>query len=251
MTGPAPADWDAATYDGVADPQARWGHEVLARLPLRGEEVVLDAGCGSGRVTERLAQRLPDGRVIALDASPSMLAEARRRLARFGDRVEYLRADLREPLPLARQVDAVFSTATFHWITDHEALFRNLAAVLTPGGWLVAQCGGRGNIRAVESALRELGLGLGEVHFAGTEETRRRLEGAGFTAIETWLSEEPVAFHDDELLETFLATVVLRQHVALMADRERNPFVRAVARRLPNRTIDYVRLNITARRAIA
>ncbi|MDQ3871709.1 MAG: methyltransferase domain-containing protein [Chloroflexota bacterium] len=251
MTDPSPADWDAATYDRISDPQARWGREVLGRLPLRGEEAVLDAGCGSGRVTEQLAERLRDGRVIALDASASMLAEARRRLARFGNRVEYLQADLREPLPLARPIDAVFSTATFHWIVDHDALFANLAAVLAPAAWLVAQCGGRGNIGAVGAALHELGLGLGEVYFAGAEETRQRLERAGFTGIETWLSEEPVAFHDDEELQTFLATVVLRQHIAFMGDGEREALVRAVARRLPNRTIDYVRLNITARRAIA
>jgi trans-aconitate 2-methyltransferase len=249
VTGRRAADWDAAAYDEVADPQARWGREVLGRLPLRGNEVVLDAGCGSGRVTEQLAERLPDGRVIALDLSPGMLDVARRRLARFGRRVRYLHADLREPLPLSRPVDAILSTATFHWITDHDALFRNLAAVLAGRGPLVAQCGGRGNIHAVESALGELGLDLGEVTFASPEETRDRLARAGFAEIETWLSQEPVAFDEDEPLERFLATVVLRQHLLAMREAERQGLVRAVARRLPNRTIDYVRLNITARRS--
>jgi trans-aconitate 2-methyltransferase len=86
-TGPPPRDWDAATYDRVADPMTRWGTAVLERLPLDGDEAVLDAGCGSGRVTEQLAERLPRGRVIALDASPSMVDAARARLARFGDRI--------------------------------------------------------------------------------------------------------------------------------------------------------------------
>ena len=95
-----PRDWDAATYDRVSDPQARWGATVLDRLPLAGDEIVLDAGCGSGRVTQLLAERLPRGRVIALDASPSMVEEARRRLARFGDRIAYVVADLGRPLPL-------------------------------------------------------------------------------------------------------------------------------------------------------
>src|SRR6187431_1425343 len=95
-----PRDWDARTYDRVADPMTRWGAAVLDRLPLRGDERVLDAGCGSGRVTELLAERLPGGRVVALDGSSQMVAAARERLAPFGDRVEYVVADLLEPLPL-------------------------------------------------------------------------------------------------------------------------------------------------------
>ncbi|HEX7473081.1 MAG TPA: methyltransferase domain-containing protein, partial [Candidatus Limnocylindrales bacterium] len=118
-------DWDAATYDRIADPQARWGSAVLDRLPLRGDERVLDAGCGSGRVTAQLLERLPDGEVVALDASPAMVEEARRRL---GDdaRLTFVVADLLEPLPVVPPVDAILSTATFHWVTDHDRLFRNL-----------------------------------------------------------------------------------------------------------------------------
>src|SRR5664279_2115796 len=123
MTTDRPRDWDAATYDRIAHPQARWGLAILDRLPLAGAERVLDAGCGSGRVTEHLAERLPHGHVIALDASPSMVAAARTRLAPFGDRIEYIVADLGQPLPIARQVDAILSTATFHWLPDHDALF--------------------------------------------------------------------------------------------------------------------------------
>lgn len=107
-----PDDWNAASSDRVADPQTRWGAEVLDRLPLNGDETVLDAGCGTGRVTELLAERLPLGRVVALDRSAAMLEEARRRLARFGDRMAYIEADLERPLPLDGPVDAILSTAT-------------------------------------------------------------------------------------------------------------------------------------------
>src|SRR5579863_5919184 len=141
----ASTDWDASTYDRVADPQARWGAAVLERLPLTGDETVVDAGCGSGRVTQLLAARLPRGRVVALDSSPAMLDEARTRLAAAGN-VTFVHADLLELTPAdldgAAPVDAVFSTATFHWVPDHPRLFSNLAAILRPGGWLVAQCGG-------------------------------------------------------------------------------------------------------------
>ena len=134
--GVKPRDWDAATYTAIAAPQFRWAGPVVDRLGLRGDETVLDAGCGSGRVTATLLDRVPDGRVIAIDASPSMLAEARKNLAEYGPRVTIVEADLQLPLPVAEPVDAVFSTATFHWIPDHETLFRNLFAVMRPGGRL-------------------------------------------------------------------------------------------------------------------
>ncbi len=79
-------DWDGATYDRVSTPQARWGRAVLERLELEGDETVVDAGCGTGRVTEELLARLPRGRVVALDASPSMLEQAQARLAPAGER---------------------------------------------------------------------------------------------------------------------------------------------------------------------
>ena len=182
------------TYDRVADPMTRWGEAVLDRLPLAGDERVLDAGCGSGRVTELLAGRLPRGRVVALDGSPAMVEAARQRLARFGDRIEYVVADLGQPLPI-EPVDAILSTATFHWVPDHDALFRNLAAVLRPGGRLVAQCGGVGNIASIQRVLATIGDGwLGDVYFATPLDTVRRLEAAGFVDPEVWLTDEPTRF---------------------------------------------------------
>ena len=228
----------------------RWGSGVLERLPLEGDETVLDAGCGSGRVTEQLLERLPQGRVIAADAAPSMLVEARKRLARLAGRVEFLECDLGRPLPVDGPVDAVFSTATFHWVPDHDALFRNLAAVLGPGGPLVAQCGGAGNVASVRRAMVEAGDDWpGPWTFATPEETAARLAAAGFVDIRTWLHDEPTVIETGELLETFLATVILRAHLARMPEREQAGFVRRVAERLTGSTIDYVRLNIVARRA--
>ncbi len=229
---------------------ARWGASVLERLTLVGDETVLDAGCGSGRVTERLAERLPAGRVIALDGSPAMLAAARERLARFGSRVECVEADLARRLPLrAASVDAVFSTAVFHWIEDHRSLFRHLAAIVRPGGQLVAQCGGRGNITTVLQAILAAGERWpGPWTMAGPEETRQRLEAAGFTDVEVWLHDEPTRLEPGEPLREFLRTVVLGSHLERLPEARREPFVEAVAANLPDAVIDYVRLNIVATR---
>jgi trans-aconitate 2-methyltransferase len=243
-----PRDWDAATYDRLPIPMTRWGETVVGWLDLTGDEQVLDAGCGTGQVTATLRARVPRGRVIALDGSPSMIERARARLG--DDRVEYLVADLGRPLPIDEPVDAILSTATFHWIADHDALFAHLAAVLTPGGQLAAQCGGAGNIASIEAALRDLGVDPGRKHFATPEDTALRLRAAGFVDVETWLHEEPTPLPADDL-EPYLEAICLGDHVEHMAEGERRAFVHGVARRLPAPAIDYVRLNIRARRASA
>ena len=223
---------------------------MLARLPLRGDERVLDAGCGSGRVTELLAERLPHGSVVALDGSASMLAAARRRLARFGDRVELVQSDLGRPLPVDPPVDAILSTATFHWVPDHAALFGHLAAVLRPGGRLVAQCGGAGNIGSVMRVLSATGDGWrGPTHFETAEATEARLRAAGFEQVRCWLVDEPVELEPGEPLETYLRTIVLGAHLERLPASARDDFVHEVAERMPAPRLDYVRLNIDARRA--
>ena len=227
------ANWDAKTYDRVSNPQLEMAQPVLERLPLRGDETVLDAGCGSGRVTELLLERLPRGRVLAVDADAAMVAQARERL---GKCVRVEQQDLLE-LTVDEPVDAVFSTATFHWIGDHETLFARLHDALRPGGRLVAQCGGHGNIAKVR-AISGPGLWL----YATAEETEARLRNAGFSEASAWLEPWPVVPPEPR---TFLATVCLRT----IPDAEREEMVERVLAELGDPpTLDYVRLNVDARR---
>ncbi|MDQ6855703.1 MAG: methyltransferase domain-containing protein [Candidatus Dormibacteraeota bacterium] len=245
--------WDGATYDRVSTPQARWGGAVLERLALRGDETVLDCGCGSGRVTEQLLAGLPRGRVVALDASPSMLEQARRRLASSGERVRFVEADLLELSPETlgedAPVDAVFSSATFHWIPDHPRLFTNLASVLREGGQLSAQCGADGNISRLLAIAESVGLKRTSAwEYATPDLTRERLEAAGFGDVRVWTHEEPTRFEDRAQLIEFLQTVCFGQAVALMAADERDELVRNVVDAMPEPVIDYVRLNMVGRR---
>jgi trans-aconitate 2-methyltransferase len=245
-----PYDWDAPSYDRLSTPQARWGGTVASWLELAGDERVLDAGCGTGRVTEAVLARLPHGRVIALDGSSAMVATARRRLAGAGSQFAALVADLRDPLPIAPgSLDAVISTATFHWLPDHDALFHDLARVLRPGAQLVAQCGGVGNIDSVVAALRR--VAPGEAYpwtFAGPEDTRGRLERAGFVEVETWLTVERTPFESRAGLESFLATVILWPQLQEREPPEHGAFVARVADELAGLELDYVRLNMRAHR---
>lgn len=244
-----PREWDARTYDTLPLPQRRWGSRTLAGLKLEGDETVMDAGCGTGRDTELLLDRLPRGRVVAVDASAAMLERLRERLAGRLDRVEVVHADLGRPLPVAVEVDAVVSVAAFHWIADHQALFDNLARSLRPGGRLVAECGGQGNVAAVARAIGEVLDDPPEVwNFAGIDDTRRRLERAGFTGVELALVPDPARLEPGEQLLSYLATVVLGGHLDRLSSSEREPFVHAVAARLPDSVVDYVRLTISATR---
>jgi trans-aconitate 2-methyltransferase len=226
------------------------GREVLARLDLRGEEVVLDAGCGSGRVTELLVKPLPHGRVIAVDESPSMADAARRRLGSGADvRVaDLLELDLEEP------VDAILSTATFHWISDHDRLFGALHAALRPGGRLAAQCGGEGNIDVLRGRARELlardpyaehfAGWRAPWNYAGPEQTRERLRAAGFASAECWLTPSP---RQPEHPREFLATVIFEPHVRQLPEGLRERFLDELLEHLGEPVIvDYVRLNIDA-----
>jgi trans-aconitate 2-methyltransferase len=244
-------DWDAGAYDRLSDPQLAWGLEVLDRLPLRGDEAVLDAGCGSGRVTQALLERLPGGRVVAVDASPSMVERAREAL---GPRASVVLCDLLD-LTLDEPVDAVFSNAVFHWIGDHPRLFRRLHDALRPGGRLAAQCGGRGNVASLRGAMAAVaGERPFEPFLAGYNEPWRfpspadaiaDLQTAGLVEIECWLEHKPTVLEDPK---GFWRASSPNSRLEWLPPDLREAFVERVLARLGDSpTLDYVRLNIAAR----
>jgi trans-aconitate 2-methyltransferase len=245
-----PREWDAVTYDELPLPHQSWGTRLLARLPLRGDETVLDVGAGTGRDTEVLLGHLPNGHVIAVDGSVAMLDQLGKRLA-GSDRLTVRRADLREPLEVDRPVDAIFSVATLHWLPDHDVVFRSLAGVLRPGGLLRIECGGAGNIAEVDRAVT--GLGHPSLNrafrFADRADTEASLAAAGFTDIEVNLVPDPARLPSRAQLESFLATVVLGPLLDPMEPGQRPDVVRLIADALPRPEVDYVRLQMSATRA--
>jgi len=244
-------EWDAHTYDALPLPHRRWGATAIAQLRLNGNETVLDLGCGTGRDAEQLLKLLPRGHVVAVDGSGQMLSELRIRLGNDLNRVTVAQADLREPLHLGRTVDAAVSVATLHWLPDHAAVFRNVAAVLRPGGQLIAEGGGYGNIVKFRTALRDVsGADGAEIwNFADVRETKQHLQESGFTDIAVRLVPDPARLEPGEQLEAFIATVMLGAQLREMSNEDRRPFVHEVAHSLPEPIIDYVRLQISATRA--
>ena len=242
--------WDGASYDRISGTMEALGLEVLSRLDLEGDELVLDAGCGSGRITQALIERLPRGRVIAIDQSTSMVEAAKQRL---GETADVRVVDLLE-LDLEQAVDAIISTATFHWIADHDRLFRRLHAALRPGGRLVAQCGGEGNITILRGKIAPLLTHDPYAehfrgwqppwNYAGAERTHERLLSAGFASAKCWLQPAP---REPEYPREFLSTIVLGPHVQRLPEQLRERFMDDALEAIGKPVVvDYVRLNIEA-----
>jgi trans-aconitate methyltransferase len=258
---PKPVEWDATAYDKLSDPQFSWGMKLLATLPLRGNETILDAGCGSGRLTEELLKSLPTGRVVALDLSGNMLQAAQERLAWAGKRVLFQRCDLSN-FRLPEPVDGIFSNAAFHWVPDHDSMFPALFRALKPGGWLIAQFGGEGNLAKLKSRTRELCNVEPFVqymkefsdgaHYETEVTTRHRMESAGFVEAETARHPEPVHFSDGDSMKMFVSKVNLHRYLAALPDELSEQFavrvVEMAAKDDPPYTLDYLRLTIRGKR---
>jgi trans-aconitate 2-methyltransferase len=255
------ADWDATAYHKVSGPQTSWGQKVLARLELRGDERAIDAGCGSGRLTGELMNRLPNGTLIAIDRSWPMLVTARDNLRpAFGERVRFAQVAL-PALPFSAWADLVFSTATFHWIADHRALFRSVFRALRRRGRLLAQCGGGANLERAHG-LAEQVMRVPPFRaffadwprpweFAAADTTAGRLRDAGFTAIDTSVEPAATTFATEADYRAFVTTVIYHPHLERLPSAAlREHFIDRVtalaAEDSPPFTLDYWRLNMSA-----
>jgi trans-aconitate 2-methyltransferase len=254
-------EWDARAYDKLSDPQFEWGTKLLATIELRGDERVMDAGCGSGRLTEELVKRLQHGTVVAADLSANMLETAKERLTWAKKRVELARCDLSN-FRLAEPLDGIYSNATLHWVPDHASMFHSFFRALKPGGWLVAQFGGDGNLARLkkraafwgnqEPFAKFITERTDSAHYATEAETRQHMEAAGFVEVESRLHPEQVRFPNADAMRMFVEKVNLHKYVAALPDELAQEFANKVvgeaAKDDPPFTLDYMRLTIRARR---
>lgn len=259
------ADWDAAKYHRISDPQLAWGRTVAARLVPAPGERILDVGCGTGRLTDEIAAA-PDVVVVGLDPSAAMLAEASARprgqtpVVGLHTSPMYVQGD-GAALPFTAVFDAVFSNATFHWVPDHDHLFQSIHRALKPGGRLVAQCGGGGNLRQLYGRARALMANPRYARFytgwkdpwrfEEIEDTRARLHAAGFSDLDVSLVPASTRFDRPEAFSEFIAAVCLRHELARLPPDLRDPFAAELttmaAEDAAPFTLDYWRLNISAR----
>jgi trans-aconitate methyltransferase len=255
-------EWNSSAYHRLSGPQVSWGKKVLSRLRLRGDEVVLDAGCGTGRLTAELLDALPGGRVVGADLSQNMLGSAREYLLpRFGTRVSLVACDLLH-LPFASSFDGIVSTAAFHWVLDHDRLFANLRQALVPGGWLEAQCGGGPNLATLRTRVNALAATAKFApFFAGFHEpwlyqdakdAAEGLRRAGFTEVETSIEAAPTILADVGQYSEFVRNIILRRHLDnIPTEGLRQEFIAELTQQAsgddPPLLLDYWRLNLRGR----
>lgn len=257
--GKSSSEWDARAYHRLSNPQFSWGLKVLERLQLGGDERVLDAGCGSCRLSAELAKRVPRGSVVGVDLSFNMLGQAR---LNSGKGLALMQADL-QYLPMRPAFDGIFSTAAFHWVPDHPLLFRSLFSVLKPGGWLEAQCGGGPNLALIHERAdvilncpeyRDFFAGWRRsTHYESPETFERNMRAAGFNEIRTWLEPAPARFETADEFKDYLGTVTLREHTERITDPTlRRRFLDQLALKAsqddPPFVMDYWRMNLSARK---
>ena len=282
-------EWDARSYHRLSEPQYNWGRRVLERVAPRGDETIIDAGCGTARLTTELAALIPRGRVLAVDLSENMLHQARAYVSQQDEGAEessalagaasvmankpptapvlsrakmfFVCADI-AALPFKDVADGVFSTAAFHWVGNHDALFHSLFTALKPGGWLIAQCGGGPNLLRLRqrtdevmnaSEFQEVFRGwTAPQNYQDDVQTAARLHKIGFTDVATWLHNQDTRFEDEKTYHDFLATVTCHTHIARIPDSAlRDRFISRIvelARQDPELHLDYWRLNIQARK---
>jgi trans-aconitate 2-methyltransferase len=252
-------EWNAGDYHRLSGPQVSWGKRVLAGLHLRGDEFLMDAGCGTGRLTGDLLDSLPLGQVVGVDLSQNMLVAARQHLASYHSRVQFVAADLQD-LPFRSAFDGIFSTAAFHWVPDHRRLFASLYCALRPGGWLRAQCGGATNLARLLHRMDALAATPKFAHFFSdfrnpwvyndAETAARLMREAGFVTVETSLVAAPTVLENAETYSQFLRTAVLRVHLTQISDPDlQDEFIVELTRQAatdePPFSLDYWRLNLS------
>jgi trans-aconitate 2-methyltransferase len=256
--------WNAEVYDRIGTPMRGWAQQVIEDLGLRGDETVLDAGCGSGSVTFDLLEKLPKGRILAVDSSPDMIEQLTKSLEERGiSNVLPIHASLTD-FELPEKVDVVFSNAVFHWIPDDDGLFGSLARATKPGGRLRAQCGGAGNIERLMAATHEVERRPPyNERFKESSEFRKyrtpeqaseSLERNGWKDVRASLFESPVVFEDEGSAVLYLRTIILQQQAAALPGDLGDQFLREVVQETVLRhgepfVADYVRLDLWAIRA--
>jgi trans-aconitate 2-methyltransferase len=261
-------EWNAEIYHEVSVVQEKWGQDVISRDKWIGNEIVMDAGCGTGRVTRILAQKVSKGgRVYAVDIDSNMISHARKNLKEF-ENVIVIQSDLTD-IKLPRKVDVIFSNAVIHWILDHKTLFKHFWDLLSSKtdndkrAKILVQCGGYGNLTRVYKLMRQIKESAefkGHFvnwkepwYFANSDDTEKLLAEIGFTNIDVNLSDGITTFPDSESYSQFIKTVVMKPFLQYLPDdqlkdRYLKLFLDKVEKSGLSWTLDYVRLNILAQK---
>jgi trans-aconitate 2-methyltransferase len=234
--------FDGKKYERASLCQREWGTELVEDLPLNGNESILDLGCGNGVITRALAERVPQGRVVGVDSSPSMLEAAR---AHRTANMTLKLLDITE-MTFDADFDVVFSNAALHWALDHEKLLTKIYRALKPGGFVRAQFGAADNIFNLSEVLREvMRLPMYVPYFKNfrwpwympsAEEYEALLSRTDFRTYRVWGENKDRYFSDEESLIRMVEEMGLVPFIAVLPEDLKQLFRDTVINRLIAKT---------------
>ena len=261
--------WDAETYDSVSDIHEEWARKIILSKVWNGTEIIMDAGCGSGRITKILSEIVPFGKVYAIDNDQNMIKKAKDNLTGVSFKnVRVIQSNLLDIDfgNINSMFNIIFSNAVLHWISDHHKIFQNFYDLLYPEGQLLIQCGGYGNLQKAISIFDDVRDSAefntyfyewkDEWNFAKPLDTEKILKKIGYTDINAYLEDYPVAFKDENRYSVYLKTVVLGPYLKyLPSEKLQETFIGRIIKHIKKQqeedqnqilTLDYKRLNIIA-----
>jgi trans-aconitate 2-methyltransferase len=255
--------WDATTYDKVSsDVQLEWGRKLLEKRSWVGNEIVMDAGAGSGNLTKILADKVPHGKVYAVDTDPNMIQQAKSSLSTYKN-VEVIQSGM-DNVNLPTEVDVIFSNSALHWILDQEAVFSHFWQLLKPNSdELLIECDGYGNLDKISSIVskimqsnqfREYFANWKQSwYFPKPDDTETLLQKIGFRDILVHLSDQTMVYSNLESFVLFVKSVTLRTFLGYLPDAQKKEqfldvFLNEFEQSGRTWSLDFVRLGIFARK---
>jgi trans-aconitate 2-methyltransferase len=254
--------WDAHTYNKVSsNVQLEWGRKLIEKRKWIGNEIVMDAGAGSGNLTKILADKVPQGLIYAVDADPNMVQQAKSNLSAYRN-LQVIHSSM-DKVNLPTKVDVVFSNAALHWVLDQEGVFSHFFQLLKPNGELLIEYGGHGNVeRAVRVISKLMQSNQFKEYFVNWkqswyfptgDETEKALEKAKFRDIQINLSKRTTPFSDRNEFAIFVKTVIMKPFLGYLPDAtKKEQFLDAFLKEIEESnwawSLDYVRLSIFARK---
>jgi len=232
----SPHRWNPEGYSKSSSAQYEWAMALIEGISLRGDERILDIGCGDGRISAHLARLVPEGSVVGLDSSADMICYARSAFSGIHS-LSFQLGDA-SSLPFEEEFDLAVSFACLHWIADQLPVLEGVRRSLVPGGRFVMQCGGRGNAARVFDLTDEL-TALPQwrsylsgfpfpYHFYLPEDYRVWLAQAGLLCSRAELVGREMVHQGQEGLEGWIRNTWL-PYTERLPDRLRGGFVSGIA----------------------
>ena len=256
-------EFDAEKYSEASPHQRRWGEKLIAEFDFTGDQRILDLGCGEGNLTARLAQLVPQGFIVGIDASESMVASAKK-----AHKAENLRFDLVDinDVDFADEFDVVFSNATLHWVKDHNKLLANVYKSLKAGGIVRFNFAGDGNCSHLSKVLKQT---MAEDKYAGyfasfdwpwympsVAEYEKTLKQFDFKQARVWPENADTYFPDADAMTKWIDQPSLVPFLKCITAADKQSFRDTVVQRMIKETIQndgacfetFRRINVSAKK---